>query len=71
MSSRKQKQGTDEVSAISLDHLVGGSGGVGSEHTIQDTGIVTNFDLSKQRMLEHNFTSASLSFGNTRPLSPP
>lgn len=43
MSSRKQKQGTDEVSSISLDHLVGGSGGVGSEHAIQDTGIVANF----------------------------
>lgn len=71
MSSRKQRQGTDEVSPMSLDHPVGGSGGVGSEHAIQDTGIVANFYSSKQRMLEHNLVSASLSFGNTRPLSPP
>lgn len=39
---------TDEDSPIAVDSLVGGSGGVGSEHTIQDTGVVADFYLFKE-----------------------
>lgn len=50
MSFRKQRQGTQMRSPpIALDGQVGGSGGVGTEHTIRDTGIVADFYLFKER----------------------